>query len=84
MLAASWASPLIVDGKVYIGDEDGDVSVFKLSMEKQLLAEINMGSAVYTTPIVANGALYIANRNRLFAIQDGVSSKPADTRRSGL
>ena len=25
MLAAAWGSPLIVDGKVYIGDEDGDV-----------------------------------------------------------
>jgi len=31
MLAAAWGSPLIVDGKVYIGDEDGDVSVFNLS-----------------------------------------------------
>ena len=26
MLAAAWGSPLIVDGKVYIGDEDGDVT----------------------------------------------------------
>ena len=30
-VAACWGSPLIVDGKVYIGDEDGDVSVFGLS-----------------------------------------------------
>ena len=29
MLAAAWGSPLIVDDKVYIGDEDGDVTVFK-------------------------------------------------------
>ena len=28
MLAAAWGSPLIVDNHVYIGDEDGDVSVF--------------------------------------------------------
>ena len=53
MLAASWASPLIVDGKVYIGDEDGDITIFKLAAEKEMLGEINMGSAVYTTPIVA-------------------------------
>ena len=25
MLAAAWGSPLIVDGKVYVGDEDGDI-----------------------------------------------------------
>jgi outer membrane protein assembly factor BamB len=68
MLAASWASPLIVDGKVYTGDEDGDVTIFRLSKEKEVLAEINMGTAVYTTPIVANNVLFIANRNQLFAI----------------
>jgi outer membrane protein assembly factor BamB len=76
MLAASWASPLIVDGKVFIGDEDGDVTIFQLSKEKEIVAEINMGSAVYTTPIVAGDVLYIANRNRLFAIQQGATSPP--------
>ncbi len=68
MLAASWASPLIADGKVYLGDEDGEVTVFKLSPKKEVLAEVNMGSAVYSTPIVANGVLYIASKNMLFAI----------------
>src|SRR4029079_14075388 len=31
MLAASWASPLIVGDKVYITDEDGDVAILKLT-----------------------------------------------------
>ncbi len=81
MLAASWASPLIVDGKVYIGDEDGDITVFQLAAEKEMLSETNMGSAVYTTPIVAEDVLYIANRNRLFAIREGASSEPAENSR---
>ncbi|MCA9214175.1 MAG: PQQ-binding-like beta-propeller repeat protein [Planctomycetales bacterium] len=76
MFAASWASPLIVEGKVYISDEDGDISVFKLSREKEVLAEINMESAVYTSPTVANNVLYIANRNRLFAIQQDATPAP--------
>ena len=42
MLAASWASPLIVDGKVYIGDEDGDITIFRLSQDKEILGEVNM------------------------------------------
>ena len=25
MFAAMWGSPMVVDGKVYLGDEDGDV-----------------------------------------------------------
>ncbi len=81
MFAASWASPLIVDGKVYIGDEDGDVAIFPLTGDRKkalktvdgeeapALGVINMGNAVYSTPIVANNVLYIANKSTLFAIQ---------------
>ena len=29
LLASGWSSPLLVDGKVYIGDEDGEVSIFR-------------------------------------------------------
>ncbi len=69
MLAAAWGSPLIVDGKVYIGNEDGDITVFALSKDKELLSKINMGNSVYSTPIVANGTLFIANKTHLFAIE---------------
>ena len=69
MLAAAWGSPVIVDGHVYIGDEDGDVCVFNLSAEAHdPIAEMNMGNSVYSTPIVANGVLFIANRTHVFAI----------------
>jgi len=71
MLAASWGSPLIADGKVYIGDEDGDISVFELTREKNLLSEVNMGNSVYSTPIAIGDTLYIANKSHLFAIREG-------------
>ncbi len=76
MLAASWASPLIADNKVFIGDEDGDILIFELSKKATVLAEINLGSALYTTPVAANDTIYIANRNRIFAIQEGKKSEP--------
>jgi outer membrane protein assembly factor BamB len=68
MLAAIWGSPFVVDGKVYLGDEDGDLAIMAHGKEKKVLAEINMGSAVYGTVIPANGALYINNRSQLFKI----------------
>lgn len=69
MLAAAWGSPLIVGDKVYVGDEDGDIAVFNLSKEKHdPVFEVNMGSSVYSTPIVANGVLYIAGKDHVFAI----------------
>jgi outer membrane protein assembly factor BamB len=66
--AAVWASPLVADGKVYLGDEDGDVVILQHGKEKKVLAEINMGSAVYATPVPAHGALILNNRNELFSL----------------
>jgi len=69
LFAACWASALIVEDKVFIGDEEGKITIFRLSPKKEILAEINLGNSVYTTPVVANNVLYIANKTHLFAIQ---------------
>ena len=66
--AAIWGSPFLADGKVYLGDEDGDIVVMQHGKEKKVLAEMNMGSAVYATPVPAHGTLFVNNRNQLFAI----------------
>src|SRR5688572_20017574 len=68
VLAAVWGSPFVVDGKVYLGDEDGDVIILAHSKEKKVLAEMNMGSAVYATIVPANGALLVNNRSRVFSL----------------
>ena len=43
---------------------------------KPYYGEINMGNSVYSTPIVADNVLYIANRTHLFAIEEG--AKPVE------
>ena len=68
VFAAVWGSTLVVDGKVYLGDEDGDIVIMQAGREKKLLAEMNMGSAVYATPVPAHGTLFLNNRNQLFAL----------------
>jgi len=68
MLAAVWGSTMVIDGKVYLGDEDGDVVVLQAGKTKKVIAEMNMGSSVYCTPVAANGTLFVVNRNQLFAI----------------
>jgi len=70
MFAAAWSSPMLVEGKVYIGDEDGDVTIFKHGPEMEIIAEVNMGNSVYSTPVVANGVMYISNKSTLFAIAE--------------
>jgi outer membrane protein assembly factor BamB len=70
MLAAVWGSPVVIGDKVYLGDEDGDMAILQTGKEKKLIAEINMGSSVYSSPVVGHGVLFIATRNQLFAISE--------------
>lgn len=68
MLAAVWGSPLVVDGKVLLGDEDGDITILAEGRAKKVIRDVNLGSAIYSTPTAANGVLYIASQKTLFAI----------------
>ena len=53
---------------MYLADEDGDIVVLQHGKELKVLAEMNMGSAVYATPVPAHGTLFLNNRSQLFAI----------------
>ena len=68
MMASVWGSPLVADGKVYLGDEDGDIAVLKAGTEMKKISEIDMGNSVYGTPVPANGVLYIMTSSDLYAI----------------
>ena len=70
--AAVWGSAFVADDKVYLGDEDGDVAILRAGEKMELLAEPNLGGAVYTTPVATDGALFIASRTMLFALKEGV------------
>ena len=76
MKAHMWGSTMVADGKVYVGDEDGDFVVLaaKGGDKPQVLSETNLGAPVYSTPVIANGTMYIASQTHLFAI--GANAKP--------
>ena len=71
MLSGVWGSPLIVDGKVFIGNEDGTLTIFNANKERaEVLAQketVNF-SAIYSTPTFANGKMYLSDRTRLYAV----------------
>lgn len=73
-LAAVWGSPTVIDGKVYLGDEDGEIGVLKHGRTLEVLAENTVDNASYTTPVAANGVLYIANGSTLYAIAAGAGA----------
>lgn len=63
-----WGSPLIADGKVYLGNEDGVLTVFAASKEKKIIRSIELDSPIYSTPVVANGTLYVMTQTHLYAV----------------
>ena len=65
-----WGSTLVGDGKVYLGAEDGRLVVLAATKEKKLINETEMGVPVYSSPIAANGVVYIGTQTHLYAISD--------------
>jgi outer membrane protein assembly factor BamB len=63
-----WGSPYWADGRIYQGVEDGIVYVFAHGKQKKLIHENDMGDAVQSTPVVANGVLYVTTKAKLYAI----------------
>jgi outer membrane protein assembly factor BamB len=97
-----WGSAYYVDGKVYLGCENGELFVFKhqkagegvviddldnptaadqksfTAQYKQkrkaveaeyLLGKADFGAPIRSTPVVANGVLYVMTENTLFAVE---------------
>ncbi|MDA7916189.1 PQQ-binding-like beta-propeller repeat protein, partial [Verrucomicrobia bacterium] len=70
-----WSSTLVADGRVYLGDEDGDFVVlpakrdFDPKKDKPIF-ETNLQYPIYSTPIIANGVMYVGTAAHLYAIQD--------------
>ncbi|MAF67254.1 MAG: pyrrolo-quinoline quinone [Planctomycetes bacterium] len=67
-----WGSTLVADGKVHIGNEDGYLTMIPATREyaKEGVIEIDMTSPVYSSPIAANGVLYVVTHTHLFALAE--------------
>jgi outer membrane protein assembly factor BamB len=71
--ADTWSSPYWVGSHVYMGNERGDIHIFKHGKTKKLVRKISMGSTgtkVRSVPVAVNGVLYLITENpcRLYAI----------------
>jgi len=67
--AETWGGPLVADGKLYFGSQKM-FYVMAAGREPKLLSEIKLGNPMYTTPVVANGVLYVASQHYLWAVEN--------------
>jgi outer membrane protein assembly factor BamB len=65
-----WGSTLVADGKVYVGTRGREFWVLAASKEKQVLSTIKFGGTMASTPVAANGVLYVSTLEHLFAIKE--------------
>ena len=66
-----WASPLVADGRVYLGTRSGEFWVFAASKEKKVLSTVDFGAPIGSTATAANGTLYVNTLTKLYALQPG-------------
>ena len=71
-----WASPLVADGKLYVGTRRGKFWVLAAGKEKRLLAEIELNDPISATATAANGRIYVATQSRLYALEEGAKGTP--------
>ena len=71
-----WGSPLIADGKIYIG-AGSSLFVLACGLEKKVISEVKLASAVATAPAAANGTLFVASQRNLWAVRKMDQQGPA-------
>ncbi len=62
------ASPVMIDGKVYVFTERGNAFVFAAEPRFRLLAKNALGDRILASPAVADNRLYVRTRTHLFCI----------------
>jgi outer membrane protein assembly factor BamB len=68
LAGAIWASPYYMDGKVYMGVDNGDLLIFKAGKEDNAPLKIDMAASMKGPPVAANGVLFVNNGSMLYAI----------------
>jgi len=65
-----WGSPLVADGKVYVGNRGGELWIFAADRQKKVIGSFRLDGPIHGTPSAAGGEVYIATMKRLYAIGD--------------
>ena len=72
-----WASTLVADGKVYVGTRRGMFWTLAAGKQLRIIHSVRLEDAVISTPVAANGVLYVGTMGKLYALQQGANSPPA-------
>jgi len=63
-----WGSPLLGDGKVYVGNGSGQMLILEAGREKKVVKAVQFESNLFSTVVTANGRLIVATERWLYSI----------------
>lgn len=77
-LSHIWGSSLVADGKVFLGNEDGELIVIEASKDAdadgdgkvkgdEVHMTVDFPAPIYSSPVAANGVLYVTTQTHLYA-----------------
>ncbi len=66
-----YASPILVNDKIYLIDREGITHIYKASKEFELLSEPALGEGVVSSPAFADGQIFIRTEDNLYCIGTG-------------
>ena len=67
------ASPIAFDGKILMTSEDGDTFMVKAGPQHQIIGTNSIGEAVYASPAIADGRIYLRTAGHLYCFGSGLS-----------
>jgi outer membrane protein assembly factor BamB len=65
---AIWGSFLLAGDRLYVGNEDGKMTILRIGRRKELLGEIEMDGPLYSLPSLIGDALWLTTSTRLYLI----------------
>ena len=65
-----WSSTFVVDGRVYIGTDERHLWVFKAGKKLEVVGKTRLRAKMATTPVVANGVMFVASDRYLYALEN--------------
>jgi outer membrane protein assembly factor BamB len=65
-LGQYWSSPVAGDGKIYVSNQEGKVTVLSASAQWQILAINDLDDEIFATPAIDHGHIYLRTRGTLY------------------
>jgi outer membrane protein assembly factor BamB len=65
-LGQYWSSPVAGDGKIYVANQEGKVTVLKASPQWEIMAINDLDDEIFATPAISGGRIYLRTRGTLY------------------